>query len=447
MAPKAKILLTLIIILSALAYAGIAYFTPRSQFEQLLGLLGITFAGYFYLVRDKLTFNQGLWIAIGFRLVFLIAYPRLSDDYFRFVWDGTLLVNGENPYLHLPSYYLQNENSPIIPGLMESFYQRLNSPEYYSVYPPVCQAFFGLASYLAGTSFWLNSFFLRLLILAGELGSIFYLTRILHFLRFPQGQIWSYALNPLIIIELTGNLHPEAWLIFFLLGSFYLLLRARPALSAVMLGLAVGVKLWPLLFMPFIWRRLSFKAFFRYATVVLLVLILIFSPFVSEVLIHNIFNSLNLYFQKFEFNASVYYFFRWLGYQIYGYNNIARFGPLLSLATLAGILYLAFFQKRNFTYSHRQWWVLLLVGFTLYLAMATVVHPWYLTTLVALATCTRWRYPMVWSGLAFLSYATYQTSAYTENLWLVALEYILLYSFIIYEWRIRQPALHPNLVS
>jgi len=58
-----------------------------------------------------------------------------------------------------------------------------------------------------------------------------------------------------------------------------------------------------------------------------------------------------------------------------------------------------------------------------YFLFATTVHPWYLGTLVALATCTTFRFPMVWSGMAVLSYAAYQTPSYQENLWLVALEY------------------------
>jgi alpha-1,6-mannosyltransferase len=70
---------------------------------------------------------------------------------------------------------------------------------------------------------------------------------------------------------------------------------------------------------------------------------------------------------------------------------------------------------------------------TLYFAMATTIHPWYASTLVAVSIFTKFRYPIVWSYLIFLSYATYQTSLYQENLWLVALEYLVVLSVIIYE--------------
>ena len=439
MQPKDRLLLALVLASSALAYFGLAYFTPRTNFWQLISLAGVTFIGYYFLLRLNLSFKHAIGIALAFRLLFLLAYPRLSDDYFRFIWDATLLNHGKNPYLHLPSYYRQSKNITLVADLTADLYQRLNSPHYYTVYPPVCQALFWVANYLGGNNYWLNCLVLRLFVLGAELGSLFCLSRILRYLRFPQRQIWWYALNPLIIIELTGNLHPEAWLIFFLMGSFYLLLRNSPVLSAILFALAVAVKLWPLLFLPLVWRKIGFMAFIQYGIIVLLVLTLLFLPFISVELIKNIFESINLYFQKFEFNASFYYLFRWLGYRWHGYNDIARIGPLLSVATLTGILYLAFNKKITTKLLPRPWWALLLFAFTLYLALATVVHPWYITTLIALATCTRWRYPMVWSGMAYLSYATYQTSAYSENLWLVALEYLVLYGYVVYEFKVRQP--------
>jgi hypothetical protein len=72
----------------------------------------------------------------------------------------------------------------------------------------------------------------------------------------------------------------------------------------------------------------------------------------------------------------------------------------------------------------------LLLMLTAYYALATTIHPWYLTLLVGLAVFSRFRYPLVWGGLAVLSYAAYRTSAYTENLWLVALEYVLTFGVL-----------------
>ena len=128
MQPKDRLLLALVLATSALAYFGLAYFTPRTNFWQLISLAGVTFIGYYFLLRLNLSFKHAIGIALAFRLLFLLAYPRLSDDYFRFIWDATLLNHGENPYLHLPSYYRQSENITLVTDLTADLYQRLNSP-------------------------------------------------------------------------------------------------------------------------------------------------------------------------------------------------------------------------------------------------------------------------------------------------------------------------------
>src|SRR5690606_35260493 len=120
-----------------------------------------------------------------------------------------------------------------------------------------------------------------------------------------------------------GNLHMEALLIFFLLLFLYQLHYQRYLTSAVPFALAVGSKLLPLMFLPFVWRKLGFRRFAAFGFVLLVVLLLLFFPLLSLEVLRNIWQSIDLYFQRFEFNASVYYLLRWLGIQLTGYNQIA----------------------------------------------------------------------------------------------------------------------------
>lgn len=415
-------------VLSAIAYGLLAYFTPRTQFFQLLLLFGLAFTGYVLLLRAKPDLLMGLLLALGFRLLFIAALPQLSDDYFRFLWDGALVVQGESPYLHLPAELIAGKEAAI-PGISQALFSRLNSPGYYSVYPPVCQAVFGLARWLAGDSMVLACLVMRLLLLAAEAGTLMLLIRALRFWQQPLQRAWLYAFNPLVIVELTGNLHFEALMIFFLVLSLYWLWLGRRQLSAIALGLSIGVKLLPLMFLPFLLAYLGWKRFLRYGSLVALVLVVLFLPFLSAALIHHFLNSLNLYFQKFEFNASCYYLLRWLGFRLVGYNLISLIGPLLSLATATLICLLAWRQPKAGGHLPAN----LLLALSVYLFGATVVHPWYVTTLVMLACLAPWRYPLVWSALAVLSYAAYQTGTYRENLWLVALEYLLVYGTMLAE--------------
>ncbi len=59
-----------------------------------------------------------------------------------------------------------------------------------------------------------------------------------------------YALNPLVIVELVGNIHYEGLTICFLLAGLYFYKKQKDLPSATFLGLAAGVKLLPLIFLP-----------------------------------------------------------------------------------------------------------------------------------------------------------------------------------------------------
>lgn len=146
--------------------------------------------------------------------------------------------------------------------------------------------------------------------------------------------------------------------------------------------------------------------------------------------IHSFANSLDLYFRKFEFNASVYYVFRYIGQQISGYNLIKYLGPLLGILTLFYNFRKARQYKDNtfstfFKYGLYVW--------TFYLFLATTVHPWYLISVLFFATFNQWCYPYFWSYLIFISYANYSGSVYYESMWLIGLEYFLLLVYIIME--------------
>lgn len=419
---------------SAGAYGWLAYATPRSSFEQLLLLFALAFGAYVALLKSGLALRWGLPAALLLRLLWLPTLPAFSDDYHRFRWDGLLLTQQVNPYQYRPDG-LVTTSSPAAPlvlpaagpelaqpiiGQLAELYPHLNSPHYYSVYPPVCQAAFGVAAWLFPTSESGFVLVLRLLILLAEAATTgLLLTLLRRFGQPPQRALW-YLLNPLVIVELTGNLHFEALVTSFLLLMLWLLARGRAATAGAALALAVATKLLPLLVLPLLLRRLSWRPAGWFGAGLLVTLALLFGPFLSLELLQNIGRSLNLYFRNFEFNASFYYLLRAAGQWYTGYNQIARIGPALALVVALGGLLLASTEKRP------AWTTLpraLLLLLTLYFLLATTVHPWYLTPLVALSVFTRARYALVWSGMAVVSYAAYRTAAYTENLGLVALEY------------------------
>ncbi|WP_375447510.1 hypothetical protein [uncultured Fibrella sp.] len=429
------------LLLSACLYGLLGYSTQRGQFPMLIGLYTLLMWGYSLRIQpilraideptaapDRFLFGS----AIVFRLLLLLAMPALSDDYARFIWDGRLLLHGINPFRYLPVELMAGGLAP--DGIADpALYQLLNSPNYYTVYPPVNQLIFALAAWLSPDNPTGSVVVLRLPIILADLGTLWLMSKLLkQFGRNPNLAL-LYALNPLIILELTGNVHFEAVMIFFTILALYLWTKQKQVLSAGALSLAIATKLLPLIALPLVLAYAGWQRGLRYALIVFGFVFLLFVPFFNLSLLMNMLESIDLYFRKFEFNASLYYVIREVGYWVEGYNVLGRVGLWLSLLTTAGLVVLAFI--RSFPMPVRLLWML-----TLYLAMATTVHPWYITSLLALAVFAfspdySVRYVLLWSGLVWLSYAAYRTAPVHEDSLLLTVEYGIVFTAFLLDTR------------
>jgi hypothetical protein len=282
---------------------------------------------------------------------------------------------------------------------------------------------------------------IRLFILASEIGTIWLIKKILHHYQLPARNALLYALNPLVIIELTGNLHFEALLIFFLLLSYWLLITGKLISSAISFSLAICTKLVPLIFLPLMFSRLGWKKSSIFYLVVGVSTILLFLPLLNAEIISGFNESIGYYFKKFEFNASIYYLVREWGFWKYGYNIIQTVGwKLAAYATLTILIYTSWdyiqnsklriqttdFKVRNLPNAF-------LIILCIYFAFATIVHPWYVTTLLALSVFTIFRFTLVWTVLIFLTYIGYTNNGFSENLWITSFEYIVVTCYFVYE--------------
>lgn len=428
-----------IIFFSGLLYFFIGYDLNRTSWELLIPAVALLFGGYWYLVNaknkslfrpDHKLFNDYpiLWMAIAFRVIFLFSIPALSDDYYRFVWDGLLSVKGINPFLYTPSEVITMADS-LTKGFTYDWFSKLNSPAYYSVYPSVSQYIYGLSAYFGGGNIFASVIVMRVIILLAEIGVIVLLPRLLYSLNISRKASLIYAFNPLVIIELTGNLHLEGVMLFFVLLAIYQLQKGKLIVSAVAMALAISTKLIPLIFLPALIPLMGFQKAIKYFISVGLACLLLFYPFYTSTLVAHFMSSLELYFQNFEFNASIYYIIREVGYLITGYNQIWIIAPVLSVLTFLTILYISL-RGRSIRMKHFLMRLLLIV--TVYFLLATVVHPWYLSSMVMLAVFFNGnRYAIVWSGVAYISYVTYKDTTYTEQIWLTFLAYLPVYYFLI----------------
>jgi len=434
-------------------YFSFAYGLDRSDFVRLIGLYGAVFFLSFKLIQLQ---KHNFWFLAGaalvFRLIFIFALPMLSQDYFRFIWDGRLIVNGWNPYEYIPAELIKLSNFDI--SQSEDLLSGMGnlSAGHYSNYPPLNQVIFALSGWLASTGILSSVIIFRLIIILADVGTLIFGRKLLKSMKLPEYQIFWYILNPFIIIELTGNLHFEAVMVFLLVFSLYLLHKGNWVWSAVLLGLSISIKLLPLLFLPLLFKYFSktstalsqikvnshpernrtdgFKKLSLYYIICLSTLVISFLPFYSTEVVSNFLSSVGLWFGKFEFNGSIYYVIRWIGFQVKGYNIIETVGKVLPLITILIILGLTFFRKYQNT---RQLLTNMLFAVTAYLILSTTVHPWYLAIPLMLSIFTNFKYMIIWTALVMLSYYAYSNPEFQENLWLVTFEYLTVFSFMTFE--------------
>lgn len=369
-------------------------------------------------------------LGLVFRGVFLFETPTLSQDFFRFIWDGHHLLNGFNPYTSLPDELIEN-GAAHIPHA-NYLYDNMGSLSSgnYSNYPPLNQFFFVISAYLGGESLLGTVVAMRLFIISADVLIFIYGVRLLQMMRKPTYLIMLYLLNPFIIIELTGNLHWEGVMAAFTLMSIYYLLRLEFIKSAWLLGNGILLKLMPVLILPLFIKRIEWSKLIVFYLFVGFVVVCGFIPFFSEQLYQKYGSSVGLWFGKFEFNASIYYIIRAIGYKIIGYNLIETVGKILPVITFIGVWLIALLRKNQLPEVLLE---SIVFSFLIYYLLSTTVHPWYLTIPLLISIFTNYRFMVLWSALVFLSYSAYGNSNFEENLWLVAVEYILVLGYFIYE--------------
>lgn len=421
----------------------INYSTQRTDFIQLISLYTCAFLLYIVICKNWITpalADEGKCLGILIRFSILFSMPNLTDDFYRFIWDGHLTINHINPYAYTPDmvkaqHYLGADNMV----LNDSLYNALNSKQYFTIYPPLSQFLFSVSAHLSGGNLLWNQIILKVFIFLFEVGSILLIPKILKQLNLNSNLQLLYTLNPLVILELTGNLHFEGIMIFFLLLAIYFLNKQKLTLSAIAFGFAIGAKLWPIMLMPLLFKRLGFKQTIIYSFISGVVSIIILFPMVLQYA--NIFSSLNLYFQQFEFNASVYYLLRWIINKDENFETFTLMRQLLPLVTVIAISVLSYFYQKDKFITALQ------LAFSIYCLFATTMHPWYITPLIMLSVFSGYRYAILWSLLIYFTYITYIDITYPENYFVVVMEYLVVIGYCGYEIINRNNLMKKNILQ
>ncbi len=422
---------TLLVFSCILFYISFAYDLVRTDYIKLIMLYTALFYLFYKLTistKNDITFL--LIISFLFRFIFLFALPNLSQDFYRFIWDGRMILEGINPYLFTPESFISKGVFPVYQA--QELYNGMGvlNGSHFTNYPPVNQLCFVIAGLFAGKSILGSAIVMRIIIISADLGTFYFGKKILEKLNIPIHNIFWYILNPFVIIELTGNLHFEGVMLFFLVWSLYLLHQKKWKLAAIVFACSISIKLIPLIFLPLLFKKLQWKKSLGFYAIVGIFSTISFAPFMTAKFIYNYLETVALWFQRFEFNASLYYIAREVGYLFRGYNEIGIIGKVIPIMVFIFVLTMSVLKKNKTTVELI---TSMLFVLTFYYFTATTVHPWYIASLLLLSIFTRYRFPLIWSFVGILSYLAYTNSDNTENLWIIALEYIIIYSYFIWE--------------
>lgn len=243
----------LAVLSSGFAYGRSALDKPVFTFVMLLMVAGAVYLAALRRMRpwsgDVQRPRWSLWmlgVGLVMRAVMFGATPILEDDYYRYLWDGAVVVQGHNPYRHSPEEVvngvapltlqrLANSSQPIV--------ERINYPSLRTIYPPMAQAAFAAAH---GILPWRVDG-LRLVWLAFDMGTLGLLVLLLRQLALPAAVVMVYWWNPLLVQQVYGSLHMDVLVLPLVVGALSLLVRQRARMSGLALALAAGAKLWPAL--------------------------------------------------------------------------------------------------------------------------------------------------------------------------------------------------------
>lgn len=378
----------------------------------------------FYLFLRKKEIRPGLrHILLVAALLRLLAFPQppsLSDDAWRYLWDGRLTAEGINPYHYVPA-------DPALASYHDDLFRLQGYPETNTIYPPGAQLIFAGAVSLGapfGSDPLLLFYLYKLLLVAADLLAVYLLLRMLEKLRRPLAGAILYAWHPLVIVELAGQGHTDAfWVLATGLALYGFLFRtAGSGLPA--LGFGAAVRLFPLLVMP-LWLRFAERGKRMVALLSALPFLLLLVPLLDPEALRRYSTVAARFTNYYEFNGGAYFAVKGLldAARVSPSNTIA--GAIITGLLLAGAAVITLRPLRRRTFSALLASAAAVV--TLQIILSAKVHIWYFVLplyLLAFRPDRPLSRAWLWAALvAPLTYLYYAVEPNRELMWVVVAEW------------------------
>jgi hypothetical protein len=340
-------------------------------------------------------------LAITARLAIFSFSP--CDDINRYIWEGHIMNQGFNPYIHAP-------NDPMLAPHVIEIWQGIAHKDLSSPYPPLSVLIFRGAALFSA-----NPAFFKTIILFFDIATVGLLAVMIRNRGLPFSRLVLYALNPLVLVFVAGEGHLDSIQVFFVCLSLLLLSIRREGWGFFALGLAAMAKYFAVILTPFLINAENWKK----SLFLLGALLVCALPFWSTW--SHFFTTLVPFGTTMHYNDSLMDLFRVL----VGPGAVWMSGVFLVLCLLA--IYMTIHDPLRSSF-----WamgcLLLFLG---------TLHPWYLVVITPFLVFFPSR---AWLYLHFAVVFTfpviqldYATGVFQEIRWLKLFEYVPFYGLLFWD--------------
>lgn len=201
-----------------------------------------------------------LIFAALFRLSIIFFPPYLSDDIYRYVWDGRVQAAGINPYRYVPA---DESLAALRDDKIYPYINRRDSAQ--TIYPPVAEGAFLLITRFSESVTWMKA-----AMVGFEAVAVWAIVQLLASFGFARQRVLIYAWHPLAIWEFAGSGHVDALAIAFIALVLLARRKHRESLTGIFLACATGAKLFPAALFPAVYKRWGWKMPLAFAATILI---------------------------------------------------------------------------------------------------------------------------------------------------------------------------------
>lgn len=340
--------------------------------------------------------------ALLFRLVIFWSPPSLSEDFYRYVWDGKVQNAGNGPYDYAP------EAKQLL-LLHDEHWEMINHKEFKTPYPAAAETFFRFFAAISTRPHVFKGFIALFDILLLEV-----LRRLLVAEQRKPAWLLLYAWHPLSVLEFSGSGHMDILGIALLFASYLFLRGKRVLLSGFTYAWAVLTKYLPVLLLPWFWKQGKWKFLLAVIVVSALLIAQYYTPDLRML------TGVMSYYKKWWFNDSLFGILR----SLLGGAEPAKLTGMACTVLALGFCFgadLPFYRSA-------------VILFGCVLLFSPVVHPWYLCWVLPFLVFhpnKPWLFLTGWIVLAYWVRYLFPSGVWQPVLWLKLLIYVPFYIWLI----------------